>query len=367
MALIAPSPIVLMFLLSLLMPNQPTQAPPAATAFRYVLSNSQFTASIHLAPLAKDLPQRLNALKQHPLFELFPNADEAHTALVRQIRRIQRNTKRDLERDIFEELKYLTVSMSFDPQRSNPRFLICFGIQATSKDFERQLARRSNRTAKDAHGFRLLLGSSPRSEGLALTPTGEVLVTETETLNQFIQQGASFFQSPALQQQAIAAYKSDQLASAHLLADAHLQGFLKQTAGRITSLFSGWRSLDATLSLHDASLSLKTQDEAYAKRSHLFIQSLKHLAAAGFLSFEGMLHLFNGLVDSPQPLVRSAFVQRLIKHKQALEVFARTYIGQAQTQRIQSQRKGTEVLLTSQKNRAWFLFAIALMSVAIFG
>ena len=367
MALLAPSPFVLMFLLSLLMPNQPTQAPPAATVYRYVLSNSQFTASIHLSPLTKNLHQRLDALKQHPLFDLFPNSEEAHAELVRKIKRIQRQTKRDLERDIFEELHYITVSVSFEAQRSNPRFLLCFGIQATAKDFERQAARQSNRTAKDAHGFRLLLGSSPSSEGIALTPTGEVLVTETEILNQFIQQGASYFQAPALQRQAIAAYKNDQLASAHLLADAHLQGFLKQTAGRITSLFSGWRSLDATISLDHASLSLHTQDEAYAKRSQLFIESIKHLVAAGFLSFEGTLHLFKGLVDSPQPLVRSAFVQRLIKHKQALESFARLYLGQANTQRIQSHRKDKQVILTSQKNRTWFLFAIAVVSVALFG
>ncbi|MCB9638517.1 MAG: hypothetical protein H6728_12915 [Myxococcales bacterium] len=362
MAIMTPQASLLMWLIfSLLVPEKTNHpSPPAAQMYKYVSAQSQFCANVHVGAFSKDIDKRLLELRKHPLVQALPGHRRFLHRFLRQIQRIRKASQKEIKRDVFTDLHFVTAC--FYVQRNRPRIgTINTGLQFTEAEFRGLASIKRNAELQSAHGFTVQIRKYSR-ESLALSPEGSLLVLDRNTAKDLIKQGPSVLQNQALQSLMIQNHQSDQLVSVGAVMNNELQQALQDSVGTVTQLFAGWRTFYATTSLTQAKAKIETSDADIARRSKLFLEGIRHMGLATAFYGQGLFHGLQGLLDMPNPERRSPTVRKLVRNKAQIFALLRTYLGEAKSidVKIASGDKSVALQSTGPLNRVWGFVAVAI-------
>ncbi|MCK6512475.1 hypothetical protein L6R29_21305 [Myxococcota bacterium] len=367
MSMISPfSPIILMMLFSLLVPEQVNQpAPPPAEMYRYIPQGSQFCISFHTAPLAKDFFQRLQSLEKNPLFALLPRNESMLQHFTNKLTRARQQIQRETGKDFFSELRFATLCLRFQGGRTDlGAFHI--GIPYSLQEYTRFAQKNANTEIATAHGFHIAVRPHSR-ESLVLTPENELLLLHKDHAQALIKQGPSALQNQAMQRLLTRHHRSEQLAAFGLIMDNNLQQILQQSAGMVTNLFQGWRSFHASTSLTHLKAHLHTTDAETTRRSALFLKGLQQMGSAAVLYGQGLFHGLTGILDMPNPEQRSPMIRKLVQNKHLIFGLMRTYLGDQSALQTRIHTRPNHLIFDAQGplNRIWTLLGYTLVAQAI--
>ncbi|MEM1008859.1 MAG: hypothetical protein AAGJ35_07610 [Myxococcota bacterium] len=353
------SPAIFVLFMSLLVPEQQKfPSPPPAEMYRYVLAQADFALNLRVQDLAHQFPQRLKKLEEQPLLQVFPPRRRryAFRRFLRKIQRIAKQIKSKTGKDLFKDVRYITLSMKMNPEEG----LANLGIQLTPTEFQK-LGKQNRWKIEKRQDFHVAYKSKKSGDGWLLAPNGSLLTLSRRALQRFLKEGASSVTHKTITQKLKKTHRPKVMLSLVLSQTETIKKLLRRAMKlkQVSTLLHSWDTFSIQIGLQHVHFEIHTQTENVAKRTKQLFFGIKHLIYAASLSGSGLMNMLQGLLNVKNQKGFGKRTKMLLKHKAQLFTLMKGYLGNTLPQvNIQQNGQTTSMDVETPLNRIWLLFVL---------
>lgn len=320
------SSMLLFYLLSFLTPLKPgSPAPPAQVVYKHTLAESNVILSTHLRPFADGFFDRLEAFGQEEFIKNNPGFSRAYATSLEQIKKAFDEFSQNSGIDPLKDIHFMTLSMYATERK--PHILIALGGKFNEKQCA-MLAKWMNLQGPTTqqNGYTVHQSTSKwRRQVLALSPDGQLLFSERDTLQKYLiraNDGLGLVARMAQQQR-----PGDLFSFGFDPHSGEMPKIFPKLPGTIRDLLAGWKTIHLSTQIQQADINVWTTGGQALRRTTSLMRGIEAFAKAGDLSVRGMLNLLDGLLEDDSSKLPPSPFGAIFQHKKALLRILREQFG----------------------------------------